>query len=882
MSGGTAPTRVRFEQLDGDAIGIGDRSPRLSWRAGDPDAVVAELRATRSDGTAESHRAATASGSLVAWPWPALASRERRRVEVRTADAAGVWGAWSVPSIVEAGLLDAGDWLARFVGPAPGGDASALPLVRSPEVRIEGEVVAARLYASAHGVYELELNGSRIGDEVLEPGWQSYRHRLRYRTHDVTELVASAGTVVVGALLGEGWYRGRLGFPLIVRDRVYGDELAVLAQLEIEYADGRRTVAVSGEDWRWMPGPIVASDLYDGETFDARLAMPGWSSPGWQGTSSPVAVRPADEVQLVAPTGPPVRRTEERPPVAVVEREGATLFDFGQNLVGRVRLTVTGAAGDAVTLRHAEVLDGDELAMRPLRTARATDRYLLDASGTQTWEPRFTYHGFRYVELSGPPEVLASAVVTAVVIHTDLRRVGWFASSDPLLNRLHENVDWSLRGNFVDIPTDCPQRDERLGWTGDIAVFAPTASFLYDVDGFLRSWLDDLALEQRDDGTVPFFVPELELPGRTDVPGLTLAPTAVWGDAAVTVPWDLYRASGDRAHLERQYPSMRSWVDGVLRIAGPDRVWDTGFQFGDWLDPSAPPDDPAAALTETALVATAALAHSTALLAETAAVLGDERMRAHYAGVAAEVAAAFQSRFLGADGILSSDTQTAYALALRYRLLPEDVRGAGERRLVELVRASGHRIGTGFVGTPLVLHALSDAGALDDAYRMLLQTEAPSWLYTVEMGATTIWERWDSLLPDGSINPGEMTSFNHYALGAVAAWMHEVIGGLAPLEPGYRAIRVAPRPGGGLTSASVAHESPHGRVSVDWALTDAGNLELRVVVPLGTTATIEVGSLHTTVTSGTHELTASPHTDGGWHGTPAARNSGRTFESATR
>jgi alpha-L-rhamnosidase len=862
MSGGR-PAKVRFEHLGADVLGIGDASPRLSWRAPAPGGEASELRATWRDGRIEVHAHPQASGLLVAWPWAPLVSREAVHVQVRVRSADG-WSAWSEPSVVEAGLLEQADWSARFVGPpARDPDAeSALPLVRSPEIAIDGELVAARVYATAHGVFELEVDGARIGDEELEPGWQSYRHRLRYRAHDITALVAGSSSFRIGAMLGEGWYRGRLGFPLIVRDHVYGDELAVLVQVELRFADGRLLVIGSDADWTWLPGPIIASDLYDGETFDARQAVEGWSSPGPVAGERPVEVRAADAVRLVAPTGPPVRRTQELAPVARVERPGSTLLDFGQNVVGRVRVEVDGAEGEVVELRHAEVLDGGELARRPLRTAEAVDRYVLDGSGRQSWEPRFTYHGFRHVELVASDDVRAGAVVTAVVLHSDLERRGWFTSSDPMVNRLHANVDWSMRGNFVDIPTDCPQRDERLGWTGDIAVFAPTASFLYGVDGFLRSWLEDLALEQRADGTVPFFVPELELPGTGD--GLTLAPTAVWGDAVVTVPWDLYVASGDAAHLARQLPSMRRWVDRVLALAGPERIWDGGFQFGDWLDPAAPADEPAAALTETALVATAALARSTALIAEAFRIGGDAEGHARYLAESHAVAEAFRRRFVLPGGRLSSDTQTAYALALRHGLLDADARAQAAERLAQLVREAGHRIGTGFVGTPLVLHALSDAGALDDAYRLLLQTEPPSWLYAVEMGATTIWERWDSMLPDGSVNPGEMTSFNHYAFGAVAAWMHEVVGGLAPAAPGWSRMRVAPRPGGGLTHASAAHETPWGRASVAWTL-DGDTMELEVVVPEGVTAEIEVGELCEAVGGGTHRRTVRPLADGGWH-----------------
>jgi alpha-L-rhamnosidase len=507
--------------------------------------------------------------------------------------------------------------------------------------------------------------------------------------------------------------------------------------------------------------------------------------------------------------------------------------DFGQNLVGRVRLRVEGPAGTVVTLRHAEVLEDGELGTRPLRQAAATDRYVLRGGGPEEWEPAFTFHGFRYVEVDGWPGELARDALRAVVLHSDLRRTGWFECSDELINRLHENVVWGMRGNVLDVPTDCPQRDERLGWSGDIQVFAPTASFLYDCTGFLSSWLADLAVEQVDVGTVPLYVPYIPLP-------FPLAPTAAWGDAAVVVPWVLYERTGDAAVLERQYASMTRWVDQVADLAGEDHLWDAGMQLGDWLDPSAPPDRPADARTDRYLVATAYHAWTARLLSRAATVLGRDDDARRYGALADAVQAAFVGEYVTPSGRLVSDAPTAYALALCFDLLlsPEQRRRAG-RRLVELVQADDHRIGTGFVGTPIICDALSLVGAHDTAYHLLGQRECPSWLYSVAMGATTIWERWDSMLPDGSINPGDMTSFNHYALGAVADWLHRTVAGLAPAAPGYRRIRVAPRPGGGLRYAAASHLTPFGPAEVRWTR-DGDRLDVDIRVPAGVVAEIEL------------------------------------------
>jgi alpha-L-rhamnosidase len=519
---------------------------------------------------------------------------------------------------------------------------------------------------------------------------------------------------------------------------------------------------------------------------------------------------------------------------------GRRILDFGQNVTGFVRLRATAPAGTTVTLRTAEVLQHGELYTRPLRTAISSDRYTFAGRPDgEEWEPRFTFHGFRYVEVDGWPGDLdadaASGALIAKVIHTDLARSGWFSSSDERLNRLHENIVWGMRGNFVDIPTDCPQRDERLGWTGDIQVFAPTASYLFDCSGMLAGWLRDLAAEQLPDGTVPWYVPVIP----ADAKWTPQRPGAAWGDAATVVPWTLYERFGDTGVLRAQFDSARRWVDLQSEIAGPSLLWDTGFQLGDWLDPAAPPDDPADARTDRYLVASAYFAYSSRLVAQMAEVLGDVDAAARYASLADAVRAAFAARYVQPGGRMTSDAQTAYAIALRFDLLADEDRAGAASRLAELVRESGNRIATGFVGTPLVNDALSGSGQLEAAYDLLLEDECPSWLYQVKMGATTVWERWDSMLPDGSVNPGSMTSFNHYALGAVADWMHRVVGGLAPDEAGYRRIRFAPRPGGGLTAASARHATPYGDAAIDWFLTGE-QLRVRVVVPVGATAVIDL------------------------------------------
>ena len=539
---------------------------------------------------------------------------------------------------------------------------------------------------------------------------------------------------------------------------------------------------------------------------------------------------------------------------------GRTVLDFGQNMVGWIRFTVDGEAGTTITLRHAEVLEHGELGTRPLRNAEATDRYTLRGGGPETWEPSFTFHGFRYVEVDGWPGPVDPAAFTGVVIHSDFERTGTFSCSHEMLNQLHRNVEWGMRGNFVDVPTDCPQRDERLGWTGDLQVFAPTATFLYDVDGFLADWLEDLSASQRTDGAVPIVVPSEPI---------GFASFAAWSDAATIVPWVLYERYADTDRLARQLDSMRRWVDFVRAKAGDRLLWPQEFQLGDWLDPGAPPDQAWKALADSVLVASAYLARSAQIVADAAAVLGHDDLAEEYGELAAAVRQAFRDEFVAPSGRLSSDAPTAYALAIVFDLYERpDQRANAADRLALLFFAGGYRIATGFVGTPLVLPALSALGHTATAYRLLTETACPSWLYSVTMGATTIWERWDSMLPDGTINPGEMTSFNHYAFGSVADWMHQVIGGIAPASSGYRRLHIAPVPGRGVTSAECTLQTPYGHAACRWSV-DGTRVSLDVDVPPNSSAVVVPPGRDgdaTAVAAGTHhwEYDVSDETAAAW------------------
>ncbi len=835
-----------------DGLGLGAGAPRLSWRTETaiPGWLQAayEIRVLDDDGVVRHSEAMDSTDSvLVAWPGEPMSSRTRAAVQVRVTGADGSTSEWSEPSAVEIGLLHDSDWSAQFVGPDWDEDTSCpqpCPYLRR-EFAVDGAIASARLYATALGVYELELNGRRVGDHVFAPGWSAYQRRLRYETFDVTVLLRE-GTNTIGAVLGDGWYRGSLVDSR--RRNRYGDRLAVLCQLEVTMGDGSVMVVGSDDTWRAATGPILSTGFYEGETYDARRALDGWSEPGFDdGEWSPVRVVEYPHANLVAREGPPVRATERIAPIAMsTSPSGRRIVDFGQNLVGRVELTVEGPAGTTVTLRHAEVLQDGELCTEPLRSAEATDRYTLRGDGVEVWQPRFTFHGFRYVEVDGWPGALGDDALVAVVVHSDMERTGWFECSDDRVNRLHQNVVWGMRGNFVDLPTDCPQRDERLGWTGDINVFAPTAAYLYDCAGFLTSWLRELAADQTDDGVVPMVVPHvLEW----------LAPTAVWGDAAVVVPSVIHERYRDRAVLETQYPSMRAWIEHVIGLVGEQRLWKGSFQFGDWLDPTARDANPLDQRTDPDLLATAAFCHSLDLMVQAADVVGVADDATRYRSFAREVRAAFAEEFVTPSGRLASDAQTAYALAIAYDLLPSDEqRARAGRRLRRLLRNAQHTIATGFVGTPLVCDALTDTDQLADAYALLVQEKCPSWLYPVLNGATTIWERWDAITPDGRVNEAGigMLSFNHYAFGAIADWLHRVVGGLAPAAPGYRALRIEPRPGGGITWATSRLRTPYGLAESSWHI-DGGTLVLQATVPPNTVATVVVpGGDPVEVGSGRH------------------------------
>jgi len=829
-------------QYPRDLIGVPATAVRLSWQVDSttPGSVQVAYEIEASDAPSFTTTIATSGPTpspaaiAVAAPASPTASRQSLYYRVRIATEAG-WTGWSPVASVESGLTDPTDWSAVAIG-VDSVVSGPSPLLRTDFVARE-KPVKARLYASSLGINEIELNGAKVGADHLAPGWTSYNDRVVVTTFDVTDQVV-AGANAIGATLADGWYRGRLGWE--DKDSLYGSELALIAQLELTYGDGSVETIVTNTEWTASWGEVTSSGIYDGTDFDFSLAQPGWSSAGFDASHwSPVR-----EIALEKRTLDPAISNGVREIATFPMQPLGQVLDAGQNIAGWVRLVVRGKKGDTVVVRHAEVLEPDgSLHTRSLRGARAQDHYILATDGEVTLESNYTFHGFRYADVTGAELVSA----TAVAISSAVSERGRFESSESVLNRLHANVQWSQRDNFVSVPTDCPQRDERMGWTGDAQAFAMTASTLFDTETFWESWLVDLELDQADDGGVAAVVPNilteksfLVRGEETDIMG-----RAGWADAATIVPWSLYESIGTTLPLERQLSSMRRWIGYLVARRGTDGLLPTEFQFGDWLDPDAPGSAPWEAKVSSDFVSNAFFVHSARILARAEELVGDATLAAGYDALAAEVATATWVRW----GSHAITTQTGCALALEFTIAPDSERDAITQALADNVNAEDGRIATGFLGTPLVLHALSNAGKLDEAYRMLLRRELPSWLYQVDMGATTVWERWDALQADGSIHPGNMDnkddahmlSFNHYAYGAVIDWVYRVLGGLAPTSdaPGYVRTVVAPRPVTGIDWASTSVETSLGRLSLDWAIV-SGEFQATLEVPFGVTAAVSL------------------------------------------
>jgi alpha-L-rhamnosidase len=851
------PLNLRTEYLH-QPMGLNVERPRFSWllpagRRGVKQTAYQIHVATKvdllQDGRTvdvwDSGRVASDASVHVAYAGPALSSRTRYFWRVKIWDEAGAESSWSETTWWENGL-HAADWKAAWIAsPIVGGAkfSPPVPALRRAFDLKSGQVASARLYISAQGIYEAYLNGKRIGEEFFAPGWTDYRKTIQYRVYDVQTLLRP-GANALGALLGDGWFCGYTGNTF--NRQFYGDRPALLSQLEIRFADGSAQTISTDTSWKTTASPILSSDFFVGEIYDARLELGPWTEPGFDDAKwSPVVVREKPAAQLQFSASPPVRAVKELVPIAEPKPKNpgwnlsGFVFDLGQNMVGTVRLKLRGQRGRTITIRYAEMLNPDgSVYTTNLRSAKSTDFYTLKGNEEEIFQPRFTFHGFRYVAVENIDYVPSIDTVTGIVLHSDTPPTGSFTCSDPLVYQLQHNIEWGQRGNFLEVPTDCPQRDERLGWTGDAQVFVRTAAFNMDVAGFFTKWARDLRDAQWTDGRVGPVVPNMDPNPEADG-------GPAWADAHIICPWTIYLCYGDERILEEHYDSARKFVQYLekgsvnhIRSHPDGKLWGG---FGDWLalDGSGKTDG----ITPKDLIGTAFFHYSVTLLARMAHVLKHHEDINYYAHLAEKIKKAFERRFVTDDHLVIGQTQTAYVLALQFGLLSEESRPTAIKLLVNDIKERGNHLATGFVGTSYLPHVLTANGQLDLAYTLLFQKTWPSWLYAVTQGATTIWERWDGWTQDKGFQDAGMNSFNHYAYGAIGEWLYSTVAGLGidPQHPGYKHSIIHPQPGGGLTSAAARLQTVYGEIVSDWSIADE-KFRLKVTVPPNTTATLHLPS----------------------------------------
>lgn len=855
-----APSQLVVGEGFVDPLGFHDATPTFSWRLpagtqGQSSYQIEVQDVLLNQVVWDSVWVDSDRSVLVPYQGTPLRSRQQLSWRVRFRNQSGEESNWSKPARFEIGLLSSGDWQAEWIQPASEitGDTSNLvervALLRK-DFTVSGEVRQARLYATARGLYKVSLNGQQISADAFTPGWTSYDNRIETRTYDVTDRL-QAGENAVGASLGYGWYAGLLGWK--GGTQVYGKQPEFLMQLEIVYQDGREETFVTDDTWQaTLDGPIRSSSIYNGEAYDARKELPGWNeagfvSAGWgQVTANPSL----DGPKLVPKAFQEVRGTEVLSTQNITEPEpGKFIFDLGQNMVGWPLISIPVEQDRVVTLRFAEMLQKDgTLYTENYRSARSTDTYAPAETGTIRWQPTFTFHGFRYVELSGLPKGVTPERnwVKGVVLHSDLKQIGDFHSSHGKLNQLQSNIVWGQRGNFLDIPTDCPQRDERCGWTGDAQAFCPTAMFNYDCHAFWKSWLASMRDDQFSDGRIPHVIPDI-LANRGGSPG--------WMDAATIIPWEVYVRTGDAEVLSENYEMMERLV-GWYRSQSKEHLIHKIGGFGDWLQPYATDNK---GDTPKELLGTAFYANSVKILADAARVLRIEPDARKYREEATAVRRAFASHYFAADGKLQNapETQTGYILAIAFDLIPIELQAKAANHLVRLISEAEGHLRTGFLGTPFIAQVLDKTGHADVAFSVLLKETYPSWFFSINQGATTMWERWNSYSHAEGFGDAGMNSFNHYAYGAIGQFMYERIAGLTPdpEHPGYKHFFIRPAVDGPLTSAHAELETPYGTALSSWKKAGA-KCELAVTVPPNTRATIQFpyGRPSKTVPAGEHRF----------------------------
>jgi alpha-L-rhamnosidase len=825
-------------------VGIDAAKPRLSWEitfsgrnfiqsayqikaAGTEKELKSGKNLLWDSGKIESDKS-----NQIAYNGTPLISGQRVYWQVKIWDKNNKPSEWSDVNSWEMGLLQTSDWKAKWIVPDVKEDqaiSNPSPYLRN-EFDIKKSVKSARAYITSHGLYELRINGNKVSDQLLAPGWTSYNKRLQYQTYDVTKSLQK-GKNAFGVILGNGWYRGRLAWAK--NRNIYGNELALLLQVKVEYSDGTIDYLTSDQSWKAAQGPILMSEIYDGEIYDARLEMNGWDKPEFDDNKwNKTIEKDYSKNVLVASEGPAVRVTQIIKPInKFTTPNGDLVFDMGQNMVGWIQIKLKGERGEKIILRHAEVLDkAGNIYTDNLRSAQQKVEYTFKGGNQELFEPHFTFQGFRYVAVTGFKGEISLDAIAGKVIHSDMTPAGDFSCSDTLITKLQKNIQWGLRGNFLDVPTDCPQRDERLGWTGDAEVFAPTACFNMDAASFYTKWMKDFTADQFSDGRIPHVVPQ--------VIGANDGGAAGWADAAVIVPWTVYQNYGDTKILENQYESMKGWINYLKGKAGNSYLWNKDVGFGDWLAFASTASDYPGATTDKDLIGTAYFYYSTSLLQKIAVILGKENDSKEYLELMKNIKAAFQKEFITQNGRVASNTQTAYVLALNFGLLNEDQTASAAKRLADDVAKFRH-ITTGFLGASSVCKVLADYGYDDLAYMLLFNKKYPSWLYPVLKGATTIWERWDGIKSDGSFQDEGMNSFNHYAYGAVGKWIYSFIAGIDsdPGKVAYKNIIVNPHTPKELTNAKANYHSIYGEIETSWK-NENGSFILDVQVPANATADV--------------------------------------------
>lgn len=826
-------------------LGLSEIKPRLSWKISDsrPGAIqkAYQIQAAKSVDDLEKKPDlwktdwVKSDNTLdVEWNGKQLRSKMKVFWRVRVKDMKGKESPWSEIATFEMGLLKKSDWTGQWIT-----DGSIRP-APSPYFRksfaLSDKPIKARLNITARGLFEASLNGNKVGGDYFTPGWTEYSKRIHTLTYDVTDQL-NQGDNVIGVTLGDGWFAGNMGWA---RTRnIWGNNLSLLAELEMELPDGTIEKIVSGEDWKFQYGSIRESDIYNGETIDMREYKIGWDAPYFNDSSwSNALVAEKPLADIVCKPGRPVKKQEELPALILTEPQfGVHVFDLGQNMVGLVRVKIFGHyPGDEVVIRYAEMLKNDGMIYTEnLRKAKCTDRVICNEWGEIVFEPKFTFHGFRYVEITGLRRKPNLEDVTGIVLHTEIPSTGFFECSEPLVNQLQSNIVWGQKGNFFEAPTDCPQRDERLGWTGDAQIFIGTAAFNRDVTSFFEKWCEDMEDAQFSDGRVPHVAPN---PFRDDKGNSGGGGgQAAWADAVVICPWMIYLCYGDKRILENRYESMKKFVDWREKTA--KNYIHSEAVFGDWLAIDIPGEECSGSPTPKDLIATAYFARTTEILTKTAEILGKATDVKKYSALLKKIKTAFNNEFVSPSGRILGDTQCSYLLALGFDLLDTEKRKAAGKNLVRTIEKWKGHLATGFVGTPLLAPVLTSIGRTDIAYQLLLKQTYPSWLYTVLQGATTMWERWNSYTKEKGFGNASMNSFNHYAYGAIGEWMVSTVAGLKldPQEPGYKHIIINPEPGNGITWAKAELVTRHGLVSSAWKI-EEGVMTCNVIVPPNTRATI--------------------------------------------